>query len=342
MMKVPILLTCDIHTHECPAEQVRQDMAQARPVLRELGLPCTFFFPSKSAQLLREEVDALVAEGHEIGCHGFTHDYSEQYSVLPLAEQRWLLGQATADLTSILGKPPTSFRAPVFKVSGHTMRVLDELGYWIDTSVPSQRLSVFGSDLYNLGPLVAPRRPYHPSWESAYRRGSARVWEAPVSAWMLPFLSNAERLIGLPLMKAFFHGLCAESRVTGKPIVFMFHVEDFNAARGVAERPSLSWRDFLPSRTRGFWFRLQLMERDWSRVRRDLIALLQCMAGTGSVEFLTASAYAQRLSAGQPAGHSASFTSASHADDRRSEDGDRQQPSQVGVGQMTRIDRGVV
>ncbi len=302
MTRVPILLTCDIHTHECPAEQVRQDLVNTRRALRELGLPCTFFFPSKSAQLLRGEVEALVADGHEIGCHGFTHEHSEQYSVLPLSEQRWLLGQATADLTAILGKPPTSFRAPVFKVSGHTMRVLDELGYVVDTSVPAQRLSVFGSDLYNMGPLVAPRRPYHPSWEGAYRRGSARVWEVPVSAWMLPFLSNTERLIGLPLMKLFFRGLHAESRVTGKPIVFMLHAEDFNAERGVSQRSRVSWRDFLPSSVHGFRFRSLLLERDWSRVRLDLIALLRCMAGARSVEFLTASAYAQRLSAERSAG----------------------------------------
>ncbi|MBI3319289.1 MAG: methyltransferase domain-containing protein, partial [Candidatus Omnitrophica bacterium] len=289
--RLPVLLTCDIHTHMTGSEPVKKDLVETRRILQALGLRCTFFFPAHSAELLRDHVEGLLEEGHEIGCHGLTHDPSENYSRLPLAAQRTSLTEATTRLTRILGAPPISFRAPVFKISGETIRVLDELGYRTDLSVTAQRLGVFGSDIYDVKPLFAPRRPYHPDLQNPFRRGAARTWEVPVSAWLLPFLSNTERLCGLPFMRWFFRALYVEAKRTGKPIVFMFHAEDFNGSRGLEERWRLSWKDFLPTKTFGFQFRHALMERDWQRVQRDLVGLFRFMAGFPDVQFVTAKEY---------------------------------------------------
>jgi uncharacterized SAM-binding protein YcdF (DUF218 family)/glycosyltransferase involved in cell wall biosynthesis/peptidoglycan/xylan/chitin deacetylase (PgdA/CDA1 family) len=291
MTPVSVLLTCDIHTHVTGSEPVKQDLAEARRLLKEAGLRCTFFFPARSAELLRDHVDALREEGHEIGCHGLTHDPSENYSQLPHGVQETLLTEATKRLTEVLGEPPVSFRAPVFKLSPDTIRVLDDLGYRTDLSVTAQRLGVFGSDLYDMKPFFAPRRPYHPALQDPFRRGASRMWEIPVSAWLLPFLSNTERLCGLAFMRWFFRALYLEAKATGKPIVFMFHAEDLNAARGVEGPWRFSWRDFIPSKTFGFQFRHALLERDWQRVQRDLMALFRFMAGFRDVQFLTVREY---------------------------------------------------
>lgn len=294
---VPILLTCDIHTHTYPVPLVHDDVTRAREVLSALKTPCTFFFPAESAEALRSDVAGLMEEGHEIACHGLTHEAAEMYSTLTLDEQRRTLAQATERLEAVTGETVRSFRAPAFKISGRTMQALDELGYAADLSVVSQRLSVFGSDLYNMRPMLAPRRPYHPSTEDVFRRGAARIWEIPVSAWLLPFLSNTERLCGAALMRAFYHALRLESRVTGKPIVFMFHAEDFNDRREPDRLPRLSWIHFVPTKAYGLQFRYFLLERNWTRIRRDLVALLAHMAEDGSAEFLTARDYAARLAA---------------------------------------------
>jgi hypothetical protein len=209
--------------------------------------------------------------------------------------QRACLARATSDLTALLGVPPASFRAPTFKVSGPTMAVLDELEYRADLSVVSQRLGVFGSDIYSAGPLMAPRRPYHPSRRNPFRRGESRVWEIPLSACVLPFLSNTERLCGLAFMRVFFRRLHAEARVTGKPIVFMFHAEDLNPDRGVQQLGPPSWRDFVPTRANGFRFRHFLLERDWRRVSEDLMALFSHIASASSVRFLTVRDYLPEL-----------------------------------------------
>lgn len=298
MRPVDVLLTCDIHTHMSGSEPVRRDLVEARRLLQAVGVRCTFFFPARSAELLRDQVEALRAEGHEIGCHGLTHDPSENYGRLPRQAQETLLTEATRRLTGVLGQPPVSFRAPVFKLSRDTIRVLEALGYRTDLSVTAQRLGVFGSDLYDMKPFFAPRRPYHPTLSNPFRKGAAQIWEIPVSAWLLPFLSNTERLCGLRFMQWFFRALYIEARTTGKPIVFMFHAEDLNAARGAQEPWRLSWRDFIPSRTFGFQFRHALLERDWRRVQQDLVALLRFMAGFPAVRFLTVNEYLPLLEDG--------------------------------------------
>jgi len=290
-------LTCDIHTHVTGPEPVREDLTEARRLLQGLGVRCTFFFPARSAQQLSDHVEALQADGHEIGCHGLTHVPSENYGILPPATQYEFLQQATDQLTALLGQRPVSFRAPVFKLSRGTIAALEALGYDADLSVTAQRLGVFGSDIYDLRPLFAPRQPYHPALENPFAPGRARIWEIPVSAWGLPFLSNTERLCGLSFMRWFFRALCAEARATGKPIVFMFHAEDLNGARRGEAQPRLSWRDFIPTRTHGFAFRRFLLEHNWQRVQRDAVALFQDMASVEGVQFLTVKEYLPWLAA---------------------------------------------
>lgn len=291
MRQASVLLTCDIHTHSYGSAQVHEDLLEVRRVLRELRLPTTFFFPAVSAELLPGDVHALQEEGHEIGCHGLTHVTEENYARLPASEQRILLSQATERWAAVLSKPPISFRAPAFKVSGTTLALLEELGYRADCSINSQRLNLFGSDLYNLQPLWAPRGPYHPSFENPYTRGATRLWEIPVSAWGVPFASNTERVFGLGFMKCFFRRLHSEAQKIDKPIVFVFHAEDLNGTRQRERLSRLSWKHFLPSRTHGFVFRYFLMELDWRRVQQDLVSLFRFMADFGGVRFRTVGEY---------------------------------------------------
>jgi hypothetical protein len=295
MNRVSVLLTCDIHTHTYPQAQVRDDLLATRAVLQALGLRCTFFFPARSAELLWDQVEALQQDGHDMGCHGLTHEPTEDYSRLPLRTQRTFLREATHRLTCLLGERPMSFRAPVFKLSGETIRVLDELGYQADLSVNAQRAGVFGSDLYNLRPLFAHRRPYHPDPQNPFRHGGSSLWEIPTSAWVVPFISNTERAFGLGFIRVFFWFLYCEARLTGKPIVFMFHAEDLNKTRGIESPGRLSWRHFLPTRTYGFEVRYFLLEQRWDHVHRDLVALLRYMQAFPGLQFLTTREYLQIL-----------------------------------------------
>lgn len=295
MRPVTILLTCDVHTHTAPPAQVREDLQVTRERLLALGVACTFYIPAASAEQLPDVVRALRDDGHEIGCHGLTHEPSENYATLPPARQRAILTEATERLARVLGERPVSFRAPVFKISGATIRVLQELGYRADCSINAQRLGLFGSDLYDVRPLAARRSPYRPSTDDPFRAGEAVVWEVPVSAALVPFVSNAERAFGLPFMRLLLRGLAAEGRVTGKPVVFMFHPEDVNGSRETLPRPPFSWRYLLPTRTYGIQARYFLMERRWNYIARDLEALWRAMQRLPGARFLTVQEYLPML-----------------------------------------------
>ncbi|HYE90445.1 MAG TPA: polysaccharide deacetylase family protein [Terriglobales bacterium] len=297
MSAVPVLLTCDIHTHGYAPELVDDDLTAARTALRAAGLRATFLFPARAAAALAAQLAPLRAEGHEIGCHGLTHAADENFRTLPAARQRAILAEATAQIEALAGVRPVSFRAPAYRLGPATIAALEALDYRADLSVTSQRLGVFGGDPYHLGPLFARRRPYHPSPDAPYRAGATRLWELPVSACVLPFVSNTGRVFGERFMRVFFRALHAEARATGKPIVFVFHVEDLSPDRPADRRPRLSWRHFVPSPAYGLQVREFLVEHDWARVAAQTRALLATMARAPGVEVLTASEYCDRLDA---------------------------------------------
>jgi hypothetical protein len=55
------------------------------------------------------------------------------------------------------------------------------------------------------------------------KRGNLDISEIPISAAILPFITSTMKVLGLPMMKALFRILYAESWLTGKPIVFLGH-----------------------------------------------------------------------------------------------------------------------
>lgn len=226
--KVPVLITGDVdfskhHVHE---EKLRS-FDLLLDAATQLSIPMTFFFVSKEADEVHEYPHILATNGHEIGCHGLTHGDEEEYNRMPIEMQDDYLYRATQNLQSVTGTEILSFRAPRVKIGAQTFQILEKLGYRVDSSVCSQRCDIVSSNLINIGWLSAPRLPYFPSTHSPYRRGDFNVLEVPVSALGLPFISSVLYVFGLQFMKMFFRVLYAESRRTGKPIVYLFHPYEF-------------------------------------------------------------------------------------------------------------------
>ena len=72
--------------------------------------------------------------------------------------------------------------------------------------------------------------PYHPEERDVYKKGSMNIWEIPISAIVLPFISGTFSVFGLGFMKRFFSVLYRESLRTGKPIVYLTHPTEFLAS----------------------------------------------------------------------------------------------------------------
>jgi peptidoglycan/xylan/chitin deacetylase (PgdA/CDA1 family) len=258
------------------------------------GIKASFFFPAEAALLMKETVRAVVREGHEVGCHGLTHR-SETYNSMPAVEQEEKLTQATRQIEDVIQRRVTFFRAPVFKISGHTLRVLEQLGYEADLSMNSQRLGILSSDVWNVTWILAPRSPYHPDLAHPWRRGRSKLWEIPLSCLLFPFMINTGQALGLKFMTAFVRVLYLEARYRPKPIVFMLHPEDLDPQRSAPARPAFRWRDLLPTTDRGLGIRHRFYETNPAKVVRLAHGLLDEVRQSAGVRFLTVSEYVGEL-----------------------------------------------
>jgi len=221
MKKVKVLITLDVD----PNDKISESLDISLALLRKYGIKSTFFFTANYAT--SKDVLKVVKEGHEIGCHGLNHDDYEELNKLSYAEQLKTITKATQKLERLSGKKVVSFRGPRVKISNETVKVLDELGYKYDSTVGSQRVDLISSNFINFGWIFASRKPYHMSFKSPFRRGKSKIMEVPISALFVPFISTTLRIFGVWFMKRLFDLLYFESRITGKPIVYLVHPYEF-------------------------------------------------------------------------------------------------------------------
>lgn len=212
---------------------------------------------------------------------------------MPEEMQRRYIRQATDKLQFVLGAPIRAFRSPRVKTSARTLGLLAEHGYWSDSSVCSQRVDLASSNLINTGWIVAPRRPYRPHQNSAFKRGNVPIWEIPISAVIAPFISSMLAIVGLPVMKALFRLLYAESRRTGKPIVYLAHPLEF-APRGKGRWQDAFRREYFSFsyiRTHGLRLRGLLYTQNRQILLSQTRDLFAYMAAFPHVAFMTVSGY---------------------------------------------------
>lgn len=101
-------------------------------LLAKHSVPATFFVPAVTALLHPDEQRRIVAEGHEIGLHGWIHELN---STLPYEAERDLLCRAADTLESITGLRPLGQRTPSFDFSPHTLAIAKELALLYDSSL---------------------------------------------------------------------------------------------------------------------------------------------------------------------------------------------------------------
>lgn len=267
----------------------------------QVGIRSTFFVTANYAHEYPDQLARMDSSGHEVGCHGLLHSDQEEYDRAPEAVQRDFIEKATERLELLVGKSVRSFRSPRVKISSTTLRLLAEYGYWADSSVCSQRFDLISSNLINTGWLFAPRRPYRPHVDSPFKRGSESIWEVPVSAALLPFMSKVLSALGVPATKFFFDLLHAEARRTGKPIVYLSHPTEFVIKLKKGGRRLVSYllrpRYFAPSyiRTHGFIVRNLLFRMDGVTLQDSSRELLAYMASFPDVRFVTMSEYVEQF-----------------------------------------------
>lgn len=101
-------------------------------LLRKYDVKATFYVPAVAALLYPDEQRGLVAEGHEIGIHGWIHELN---SVLPYDNERNLMMRAADTLEKITGKRAVGLRTPSWDFSPGTLAIEKELGLLYDSSL---------------------------------------------------------------------------------------------------------------------------------------------------------------------------------------------------------------
>ena len=101
-------------------------------LLKRTSVPATFFVPAVAALLHPEEQQTVVAEGHEIGLHGWIHELN---SILPEKDERDLHLRSSDTLTKITGVRPVGMRTPSWDFSPATLKIQREMGLLYDSSL---------------------------------------------------------------------------------------------------------------------------------------------------------------------------------------------------------------
>jgi len=110
----------------------RQGVPRILELLRGHDVRATFFVPAVSALLHPEEQRKVVADGHEIGVHGWIHELN---SVLPYEVERDLMLRSADALERISGTRPVGLRTPSWDFSPQTLRIEREMGLLYDSSL---------------------------------------------------------------------------------------------------------------------------------------------------------------------------------------------------------------
>jgi len=110
----------------------RQGVPRILSILKNADVKATFFVPAVTALLYPDEQRRVIAEGHEIGIHGWIH---ERNSDLPLDAERELQMRSADVLEKVAGKRPVGIRTPSWDFSPNTLAITREMGLAYDSSL---------------------------------------------------------------------------------------------------------------------------------------------------------------------------------------------------------------
>lgn len=198
-----------IHGLSAPPEELRalvmrRCVPRFAEILARHDIPATFFVVAEDLDVSARGAEArasralladLVAAGHELGNHSYSHPYNlARLSAERIAEE---LGRAHELVGEVAGGAPAGFRAPGYDVSAEIFDELGNLGYKYDSSVfpapayYAAKAAVLGAMtllrrqsgavLTNPRALAAPGDPYRPAPRAPWRTGQATLVELPVA-----------------------------------------------------------------------------------------------------------------------------------------------------------------
>ena len=136
-----VCLTVDFEP-DCPPylnttfRGIEQGAPELLALFAEHGVRATYFTTGEVADRYPDAVRALVRDGHELGCHGVSHSAFDELD--EATARREILDSARLLRTFA---PVTSFRAPYLRFPEPYVRLLEEAGFSLDSSLAKYKRS---------------------------------------------------------------------------------------------------------------------------------------------------------------------------------------------------------
>jgi len=102
-------------------------------LLADKGVKGTWFITGWTCDHYPEQAAKIAAAGHATGAHGYLHENLGQ--VADRDEEEHIFNRAMAAYERALGQAPTSFRAPYWEFSAHTLDILLARGFRVSSNM---------------------------------------------------------------------------------------------------------------------------------------------------------------------------------------------------------------
>jgi peptidoglycan/xylan/chitin deacetylase (PgdA/CDA1 family) len=103
--------------------------------LEEAGVPATFFVPGWTAEHHTDKVELILKHGHEVGHHGYLHEWVDPED--PAREEEVFVKGLEA-LQRTVGVKPVGYRSPAWESSHNLISLIDKYGLRYDSSLMDQ------------------------------------------------------------------------------------------------------------------------------------------------------------------------------------------------------------
>jgi polysaccharide deacetylase family protein (PEP-CTERM system associated) len=201
------------------SERVVRNVDRTLGVLDECRVKATFFVQGLVAETFPRLVETLVAEGHEVQSHGYSH---RPLFALDRDRLRTELERARSTVEDAAGTRVTAFRAQDFSIMRENLWALDmlaDIGFEIDSSIFPLRTKRYGIPGWEVAPHVLRLA------------GGARLLEVPVAVWAhgrwrLPVAGGGYFRV---LPAAVLDRALAAVAASGRPGIVYSHPYEFNA-----------------------------------------------------------------------------------------------------------------
>lgn len=101
-------------------------------LLQRRGIKATWFAPGHSIETFPAQLEAVVEQGHEVGCHGYSH---ENPSAMSPEQEEDVLVHSIELVRKLTGVKPEGYTAPWWDPSASTMGLLLKHGFTYDHSL---------------------------------------------------------------------------------------------------------------------------------------------------------------------------------------------------------------